>query len=99
MSFAAERLIAFRFLRARARAQGVPAIIYLHPWEMDAFRPAAKLSPLMRLRSQGRQDSMPVKLERILREGTFLTLAEHARRLREGGRLPVRTLGTAVADA
>ena len=77
---------AFRLLRDRARAQGVPAIVYLHPWEMDDFRPEAKLSPLMRLRSQGKQDSMPVKLDRILREGPFLTLAEHARRLRADDR-------------
>jgi hypothetical protein len=84
---------AFRFLRAAARAQGVPAIVYLHPWEMDDFRPDTRLSPLMRLRSQGRQDSMPVKLERILAQGRFLTLAEHARRLAERGDLPVRRLG------
>lgn len=83
----------FRFLRAAARAQGVPAIVYLHPWEMDDFRPRARLSPLMRLRSQGQQDSMPVKLERILQDGPFLTLAEHARRLRDSGRLPVREAG------
>lgn len=84
---------AYRFLRAGARAQGVPAIVYLHPWEMDDFRPQAQLSPLLRLRSQGQQDSMPVKLERILRDGPFLTLGEHARRLREAGRLPVREAG------
>lgn len=84
---------AFRFLRARARSQGVPAIIYLHPWEMDDYRPRARLSPLMRLRSQGRQDSMPVKLERILSDGPFLTLGEHARRLRASGRLPMREAG------
>jgi polysaccharide deacetylase family protein (PEP-CTERM system associated) len=84
---------AFTFLRDRARAQGVPSIVYLHPWEMDDFRPEAKLSPLLRLRSQGRQDTMPVKLERILAEGPFATLAEHARRLGDGGGVPIRRLG------
>lgn len=84
---------AFRFLRDRARAQGVPAIIYLHPWEMDDFRPAARLSPLLRLRSQGRQDTMPVKLDRILREGPFRTLGAHADWLRRQGGLPVRSVG------
>lgn len=81
---------AFAFLRARARRQGVPAIVYLHPWEMDDFRPEAKLAPWQRLRSQGQQDTMPVKLERILGDGTFTTLGEHARNLRAGGGLPVR---------
>ncbi len=90
---------AFRLLRDRARAQGVPAIVYLHPWEMDDFRPEAKLSPLTRLRSQGKQDTMPVKLDRILREGPFLTLAEHAHRLRADDRVPVRPLAGVPAPA
>ncbi len=81
---------AFVFLREQARRQGVPAIVYLHPWEMDDFRPHAKLSPWQRLRSQGQQDTMPVKLERILAEGGFTTLGEHARRLGAGANLPVR---------
>lgn len=81
---------AFAFLRERARRQGVPAIVYLHPWEMDDFRPEAKLAPWQRLRSQGQQDTMPVKLERILGNGTFATLGEHARNLCAEGGLPVR---------
>ncbi len=81
---------AFAFLRDQARRQGVPAIVYLHPWEMDDFRPEAKLAPWQRLRSQGRQDTMPVKLERILGQGRFATLAEHAGNLRARPDLPVR---------
>ena len=65
---------------------------------MDDFRPQARLSPLLRLRSQGRQDSMPVKLERILRDGPFQTLGDHARRLRESGRLPVREAGAIAGN-
>lgn len=90
---------AFRFLRDRARAQGVPAIIYLHPWEMDDFRPRAALSPLTRLRSQGRQDTMPIKLDRILSEGPFRTLGEHAAGLRRRGGLPVLPLDRAAGAA
>jgi polysaccharide deacetylase family protein (PEP-CTERM system associated) len=83
---------AFRLLRAGAARQGVPAIVYTHPWEMDDYRPAAGQGRLTTLRSQGGQDTMPLKLERILAEGGCVTLAEHVRALRRAGVLPVRSV-------
>jgi polysaccharide deacetylase family protein (PEP-CTERM system associated) len=83
---------AYRFLRARARAQGQPCILYVHPWELDEHRPQVGLSAAASLRSQGGQDSMPGKLARLLQMGEFETMGEYARRLRESGALPVHPL-------
>lgn len=86
---------AFRMLRAWARRQGVPCIVYLHPWEMDDFRPEADVGVATRLRSQGGQSSMPVKLEAILARGEFMTLAEYADQQRGRADLPVRAVRSA----
>ncbi len=82
---------AFRILRGLARRQGVPCITYLHPWELDDFKPQVGLNAATAVRSTGGQDSMPRKLARILAGGSFLTMAEYSDRLREEG-LPVRAL-------
>lgn len=74
---------AFKMLRTLARRQGQPCIVYLHPWEMDDFKPEVGLSAATSLRSQGGQATMPIKLERILRDGgPFETMAEYVARLR-----------------
>jgi len=80
---------AFKLLRSLAFAQGIPCIVYLHPWELDSYKPVVGLSATSSVRSQGGQASMPVKLERILRQGDFETLGEYVGRLRAGGDLPV----------
>ena len=86
---------AFRTLRGWARRQGIPCIVYLHPWEMDDYRPDAQVGAATRLRSQGGQSSMPVKLEAILGGGEFMTLADYAEQQRRDGDLPVRSLRSA----
>jgi polysaccharide deacetylase family protein (PEP-CTERM system associated) len=83
---------AFRLLRRIARRQGIPTILYLHPWELDTFRPEAGLDAVGRVRSTGGQGSMPGKLEAVLAEGEFATMGEYVRALREGGRLERRVL-------
>ncbi|MFO7654628.1 MAG: DUF3473 domain-containing protein [Candidatus Krumholzibacteriia bacterium] len=83
---------AYAFLRDRALAQGQPNIIYLHPWELDGYRPRVGQSRLGRWRSQGGQDSMPRKVERLLRLGRFATMGEYVEERRRSGELPVRTL-------
>jgi polysaccharide deacetylase family protein (PEP-CTERM system associated) len=82
---------AYRFIRSRARAQGQPCILYVHPWELDDFRPQVGLSAAGAVRSQGGQDSMPAKLEKLLASGNFETMGAYAARLRAAGGLPVRT--------
>ena len=78
---------AFRFLRARARRQGVPCLVYMHPWEMDDFKPQVGQSAATSLRSQGGQATMPGKLEKILAMGDFETLGQYVERLEAGGRI------------
>ena len=87
---------AFKLLRKLAWGQGVPCIVYLHPWELDDFKPAVGLSKANSLRSQGGQDTMPAKLERILSDGQFETLGQYVDRVNVGDRLPVQTLGCAA---
>jgi polysaccharide deacetylase family protein (PEP-CTERM system associated) len=82
---------AFRFLRAQARRQGIPCIVYLHPWELDDFKPQVGQSATMSVRSQGGQATMPRKLETILKEGRFETLGEYVGRLESGNQLVRRT--------
>lgn len=88
---------AYRFLRARARAQGQPCVLYVHPWELDEHRPRAGQSRLTSLRSQGGQDTVPRKLDRLLADGEFETMGEYAARLRAAGGLPVRRIPPLLA--
>jgi polysaccharide deacetylase family protein (PEP-CTERM system associated) len=84
---------AYAFLRRRARAQGQPCVLYVHPWELDDYRPAVGLSRAGAVRSQGGQDSTPGKLERLLAGGDFETMGEYAARLRAApGGLPRRSV-------
>jgi polysaccharide deacetylase family protein (PEP-CTERM system associated) len=88
---------AFRYIRARAAAQGVPCIVYLHPWELDDYRPDAGQPALLRWRSQSGQESMPLKLERVLAGSACEALGAHVQRLRRDGDLPVRSIAAPAA--
>jgi polysaccharide deacetylase family protein (PEP-CTERM system associated) len=84
-------LSAYRLLRRLAGRQKIPVIVYLHPWELDSYRPDVRMGRLNRWRSQGGQDTMPGKLEAILATGNFRTLGEYVRECRHRG-LPQRQL-------
>jgi len=84
-------LALYRRLAEMAHRQGVPVMIYLHPWELDSFRPEVGMSRLDRLRSQGGQNRMPAKLEEILADGRFQTLGEYVGTRRAADDLPCRT--------
>lgn len=83
----------FRFLRRRAHRQGLPCLVYMHPWEMDDFKPRVGQSAATSLRSQGGQATMPVKIEKILANGEFETLGQYVERLNQAGGLPRKSLG------
>ncbi|MBC8423529.1 DUF3473 domain-containing protein [bacterium] len=84
---------AYRLLRRIARRQQQAVVTYLHPWELDDWRPGdVGQSRLQRWRSQGGQDTVLKKLAAILRGGEFSTMGDYASRLRERGGLPVRSL-------
>jgi polysaccharide deacetylase family protein (PEP-CTERM system associated) len=82
----------YHLIRALARRQGQPCVIYLHPWELDGFRPDAGQGRLLRWRSQAGQRTMAGKLESLLRRGRFRTLAEHVDDLLRAGDLATRGL-------
>ncbi len=76
---------AYKFLRAMAKRQNQPCIVYIHPWEMDDFKPQAGQSAATSLRSQGGQDSVLGKLEKLLSEGGFRTMGEYVAELSAAG--------------
>ena len=75
----------FNFIRAGARRQGLPCVLYVHPWELDDFRPEVGQGKLLSLRSQGGRQTMPRKLEAILDSGSFETLGAYVERLGKAG--------------
>lgn len=88
---------AFKALRGLARRQKVPCITYLHPWELDDYKPSVGLDRAMAVRSTGGQGSMPAKLEKILAEGRFLTMAQYAEKLQaRADEVPVRPCAPAA---
>jgi polysaccharide deacetylase family protein (PEP-CTERM system associated) len=87
---------AYRAVRAAARRQDQPCVIYLHPWELDRYRPATRQNALLRWRSQAGQGTMPAKLADLLQRGTFRTLGAYVADLLADGNLPRRSLPLAA---
>ncbi len=57
-----------RWLQAKARAQGHPAIFYLHPWEIDPAQPRQRQAPLRsRMRHYLNLTRTEPRLRRLLR--------------------------------
>lgn len=85
-------LAAYRALRRVARRQGVPTIVYLHPWELDEYRPDVALSCFTRWRSQTGQLAMPAKLASLLADGDWQTMGQYVQQRLAAGDLPRRAL-------
>jgi len=75
-------------IRRLNRREGQPAIVYLHPWEMDPVQPRLPVSPLARLRHSVSIENTEDKLRRMLAEFDFAPAAEV---LAEVGLLPSET--------
>ena len=82
----------YRRLAGWAHRQRVPVMLYIHPWELDDFRPDVGMSWLGRWRSQGGQNRLPAKLASILACGRFQTLGEYVQARLAAGDLPERRL-------
>ncbi len=85
-------LACYRQLADCAHRQGVPVMLYFHPWELDDFRPDVGMSRLGRWRSQGGQKRLPAKLATILAGGRFQTLGDYVQARQAAGDLPKRQL-------
>lgn len=59
----------------QAEDQGVRGMVYLHPWEGDAGQPRLPADALTRLRHYGGIGRVPARLERLLGEFRFTSIA------------------------
>jgi polysaccharide deacetylase family protein (PEP-CTERM system associated) len=60
----------------RLQSEGLPGVVYTHPWEYDVAQPRLPLPRLRALRHYGRVAANEAKLVRLLREFRFTTCAD-----------------------
>ncbi len=67
-----------RLMIRKLNAQGIPAVMYVHPWEVDPDPPRLSgLNPVQRYRSLGSTRVFGYKLDRLLAEFSFLAITEY----------------------
>jgi len=72
----------------RLNAAGRPVVVYMHPWEIDPDPPRIDhLSPLQRFRTYGSTGIFYQKLDRLLGDFDFVTVADYVRSMKR------RTIG------
>ena len=59
-----------------AERDGLPGTFYVHPWEVDPGQPRLGVSPLTRIRHYGGLRRTFPKLERLLSEFRFTSIAD-----------------------
>jgi polysaccharide deacetylase family protein (PEP-CTERM system associated) len=72
------RHLPFWFIRHAfdvARSQGVPSTFYIHPWEIDPQQPRLSVDHLTRVRHYRGLSQTSEKLDRLLAEFSFTTIA------------------------
>lgn len=72
------RQLPYEFTRRalmQSSARGVPAVFYLHPWELDAHQPRLDVPFLSRVRHYGGLSRVKPRLERLLDEFRFTSVA------------------------
>jgi polysaccharide deacetylase family protein (PEP-CTERM system associated) len=73
------RTLPYWFIRAcikRLNKRGLPAVIYLHPWELDTELPRLRLSWKGRYALYHNLDTVQPKVERLLAEFSFAPVCE-----------------------
>lgn len=71
------RLLPYAFMKwgiRRINRQGFPAIVYIHPWELDADQPRVKVDWVTRLRHYGNISKTEGKLRTLLHDFKFSTI-------------------------
>jgi hypothetical protein len=56
-------------------ARGVPAVFYVHPWEIDLQQPRLRVPLLTKVRHYGGLAKVRTRLQRLLSEFTFTSVA------------------------
>jgi hypothetical protein len=60
----------------RLHREGLPAIIYTHPWELDLAQPPQKVTPRERVTHYYGRHTLRAKFQRLLSEFRFVPLAD-----------------------
>ena len=67
----------------RLNGGGQPAVVYIHPWEVDDEPPKVSgLSLIQRFRAYGSTDVLAIKIERLLSDFEFTTISDYLQSLR-----------------
>ena len=67
----------------RLNEDGQPAVVYIHPWEIDDEPPRIEgLSLVQRFRAYGSTDVLAIKIERLLSDFEFTTISDYLQLLR-----------------
>ena len=65
----------------RLNAEGRPLVVYIHPWELDDYRPDIEgLSAFKRYRQYGLRDALSKKLESLLQKFDFCPACDYIKR-------------------
>ncbi len=56
---------------------GIPAVVYFHPWELDPGIPRVELPLKNRLRQYANLNTMQTKIEKLLEDFDFITMADY----------------------
>ena len=68
----------------RLNRHGLPAVVYIHPWEIDPEPPpVAGLTAVQRLRTYGSTATLVMKLEKLLRDFRFTTIQHYIQKRRQ----------------
>jgi polysaccharide deacetylase family protein (PEP-CTERM system associated) len=86
----------FRWGLRRVLRSGAPALLYVHPWEIDASQPRVRARWSVRLNHYHNLERTEERLRRCLRLTRFRPLAEVLGELRASRRLEVRLLETTL---
>ncbi len=65
----------------RLNREGIPAVIYFHPWELEANIPRVKLDLKNRIRQYGGLSTMEIKVKKLLSDFDFMTMKDYTESL------------------
>jgi polysaccharide deacetylase family protein (PEP-CTERM system associated) len=82
----------FRWGFRRAIRSGQPAVLYLHPWEIDPHQPRMRVDWKVRIRHYRNLDRVEGRLRQLLAQTPFDTMARTIETWREAGLVPTRPL-------
>ncbi len=82
----------FRWAFRRVTRSGEPAILYLHPWELDPGQPRQQVTWKTRINHYFNLDQTEGRLRALLREHDFSPVGEVLQRLERADRLPITKL-------